>query len=177
MAKQIIRLTEGDLHKIIEESVNQILCELDPRTYAWAANQRQQQGNKNSAVQLRNKAAKTWTNQYGTKNGEYKHQENGSWKKREMLGNNGDGSYYVDDKEYMDKDFKHPENYTHQDTHTFYKDGRVLHHRDYLNNKGENIYDFKNMNGENFNTNDNGLKVAQQMANGKGKYVKGQGWQ
>ena len=35
MAKQIIRLTEGDLHKIIEESVNQILCELDPRTYAW----------------------------------------------------------------------------------------------------------------------------------------------
>jgi hypothetical protein len=37
MAKQVIRLTEGDLHKIIEESVEKILTELDWRTYDQAA--------------------------------------------------------------------------------------------------------------------------------------------
>lgn len=35
--KQIIRLTESDLHKIIEESVEQIISELDWRTYDKAA--------------------------------------------------------------------------------------------------------------------------------------------
>ena len=37
MKKQVIRLTEGDLHRIIKESVNNILSELDWRTYASAA--------------------------------------------------------------------------------------------------------------------------------------------
>lgn len=35
--KQIIRLTESDLHKIIEESVEKIITELDWRTYDQAA--------------------------------------------------------------------------------------------------------------------------------------------
>lgn len=35
--KQIIRLTEGDLHKIVKESVNKVLTELDWRTYHNAA--------------------------------------------------------------------------------------------------------------------------------------------
>ena len=38
--KQLIRLTEGDLHRIVKESVNQILTELDHRTYASAAQKR-----------------------------------------------------------------------------------------------------------------------------------------
>ena len=29
MAKQLIRLTESDLHRIIEESVNRVLCEIE----------------------------------------------------------------------------------------------------------------------------------------------------
>ena len=37
MKKQVIRLTEGDLHRIIKESVNNVLSELDWRTYASAA--------------------------------------------------------------------------------------------------------------------------------------------
>ena len=36
MKKQIIRLTEGDLHRIIKETVNNIITELDWRTYANA---------------------------------------------------------------------------------------------------------------------------------------------
>ena len=42
--KQIIRLTEGDLHRIIEESVNNILTELDWRTYANAAKKARERG-------------------------------------------------------------------------------------------------------------------------------------
>ena len=38
--KKLIRLTEGDLHRIVKESVNQILTELDHRTYASAAQKR-----------------------------------------------------------------------------------------------------------------------------------------
>ena len=37
--KQIVRVTESDLHRIIEESVNNILSELDWRTYDAAADQ------------------------------------------------------------------------------------------------------------------------------------------
>ncbi len=37
MDKQLIRLTESDLHKIIKESVNRILNEIDWRTYDLAA--------------------------------------------------------------------------------------------------------------------------------------------
>ena len=35
--KQIVSLTEGDLHRIIKESVNMVLTELDWKTYANAA--------------------------------------------------------------------------------------------------------------------------------------------
>ena len=41
--KQVIRLTEGDLHRIIKESVDNILSELDWKTYANAAKKRYQQ--------------------------------------------------------------------------------------------------------------------------------------
>ena len=40
MKKKVIRLTEGDLHRIVKESVNQILTELDHRTYASAEQKR-----------------------------------------------------------------------------------------------------------------------------------------
>lgn len=45
--KQLIRLTEGDLHNIIKESVNNILTELDWKTYANAAKKRYQQYKEN----------------------------------------------------------------------------------------------------------------------------------
>lgn len=35
--KKLIRLTESDLHKIVKESVNKVITELDWRTYASAA--------------------------------------------------------------------------------------------------------------------------------------------
>lgn len=42
--KQVIRLTEGDLHKIIKESVNNILSELDWKTYANAGKEASKRG-------------------------------------------------------------------------------------------------------------------------------------
>lgn len=52
MNKQVIRLTEGDLHKIIKESVSKILTELDWKTYMNAARARQTQGNGDKASNL-----------------------------------------------------------------------------------------------------------------------------
>ena len=37
MDKQVINITESDLHNIVKESVNKVLTELDCRTYANAA--------------------------------------------------------------------------------------------------------------------------------------------
>ena len=36
MNKKVIRLTESDLHRIVKESVNKVLTEVDWRTYANA---------------------------------------------------------------------------------------------------------------------------------------------
>ena len=41
--KKVVRLTESQLHNIIAESVSQLLMELDPRTYASYADKRRQQ--------------------------------------------------------------------------------------------------------------------------------------
>lgn len=43
MEKKLIRLTEGDLHRIIKESVNKVLNELDWKTYDNAARKRYNQ--------------------------------------------------------------------------------------------------------------------------------------
>ena len=40
MNKQVIKITESNLHKIVKESVNKVLTELDWRTYANAAKKR-----------------------------------------------------------------------------------------------------------------------------------------
>lgn len=45
--KKLVRLTEGDLHNIIKESVNMVLTELDWKTYANAAKKRYQQYEEN----------------------------------------------------------------------------------------------------------------------------------
>ena len=43
MNKKVIRLTEGDIHRIVKESVNKVLTELDWRTYANAAKKSREQ--------------------------------------------------------------------------------------------------------------------------------------
>lgn len=44
MNKKLVRLSESDLHKIVKESVNNVLTELDWRTYAKAVQKAREQG-------------------------------------------------------------------------------------------------------------------------------------
>lgn len=44
MNKKLIRLTESDLHKVIKESVNKVLTELDWKTYANAEKKMRERG-------------------------------------------------------------------------------------------------------------------------------------
>ena len=69
--KKIVRLTESDLHRIIKESVNNIITELDWKTYANAANKRQAQGNWQSAERLRDQMVNSFNNKYATSDSEY----------------------------------------------------------------------------------------------------------
>ena len=67
MNKKLIRLTESDLHRIVRESVNNVLTELDWKTYASAADKRREQGSKDKAEELDNAASKALSKKYGRK--------------------------------------------------------------------------------------------------------------
>ena len=49
MNKKLIRLTESDLHRIVKESVNKVLTELDWKTYANAHQKAKLRGDKDRA--------------------------------------------------------------------------------------------------------------------------------
>lgn len=65
MSKKLIRLTEGDLHRIIKESVNNILSEMDWKTYMNAAKARQEQGNYKSSDKLMKHAQQQFNKKHG----------------------------------------------------------------------------------------------------------------
>ena len=50
--KKLIRITESDLHRIVRESVNNVLTELDWKTYMNAARKRYIQGKDDKANKL-----------------------------------------------------------------------------------------------------------------------------
>lgn len=71
MNKSRIKLTESQLHKVIEESVKRVLSELDWKTYANAAKKRQAQKNWQSADRLRDQMVKSFNDKYGESDYEY----------------------------------------------------------------------------------------------------------
>ena len=62
--KKLVRLTEGDLHRIVKESVRKVLAEADPRSWAAVAS-RYDQTDPQKAAYARQRAAQQWNNQYG----------------------------------------------------------------------------------------------------------------
>lgn len=64
MKKNRVRLTESQLHRVINESVKQVLSELDWKTYANAARQRKNQGNVNNSKELKKASARAFNKQY-----------------------------------------------------------------------------------------------------------------
>lgn len=158
MNRQLINLTESDLHKIVRESVNKVLTELDWRTYANAAKKRdaqiQQLGNDatdkggNRLTHLRNNldyaASDALTSKYAQR------RNNGyPTNNADVYTNNG-----------------------HQTVTTNNFDGKGRWSRGEFNygNKGGINKQGYNMDSQMDN------EVADYM-NGKSKYVKGKGWQ
>ena len=66
--KQVIRLTESDLHRVIKESVNNILSELDWKTYANASQKRKEQGDLDKAHHLKLYAGQQFQNKHDLPN-------------------------------------------------------------------------------------------------------------
>ena len=64
MKKKLIRLTEQDLHRIVKESVNKVLTELDWKTYQNAANKAYASGDKR-ASKFHNQAVTQFNKDYG----------------------------------------------------------------------------------------------------------------
>jgi len=65
MAKKTIKITEGDLHGIIKESVNKVLTELDWKTYANARRKAGNKGEYEKARKFGSAAYKEFNNIYG----------------------------------------------------------------------------------------------------------------
>lgn len=149
--KKIIRLTESDLHRIVRQSVNEALNELDPRTYASYADKRQAQGQMDKAQQGQQAARNAFNKKYG----EERQGNFGTDYFNQMRGNdyavtNGKTQYDPHDEEY----------------------------REYFNNSwyGPSISKRQPM-PQSYVRANTPLQVAQQMEHGNGQYVKGKGWQ
>jgi hypothetical protein len=177
MNKKLIRLTESDLHRIVKESVNKILNEalneLDPRTYASYADKRMAQaddamdawynapyidGRKyytgkdpnelyRKAEKGRNAAKDAWNAQYGVNKGNYSPNQ-----EYLSMGDAGFGSYNV----------------------THYNNGESSY---YLPHE-DSFYD-NNARSTNVGkpSNPQAYRVAREMGQGNGNYIKGKGWQ
>ena len=65
--KKLIRLTESDLHRIVKESVNNVLTELDWKTYANAANKAIERGNTKRGDRFGDAAKDAFNRDYGYK--------------------------------------------------------------------------------------------------------------
>ncbi len=65
MNKKLIRLTESDLHRIVKESVNRVLNEMRPETYASYAKGREAQGQMDKAQVGKQAAIDKWNSMYG----------------------------------------------------------------------------------------------------------------
>ena len=175
--KQVIKLTEGDLHRIIKESVERIineaqLNELDPRTYASYAQKRAAQGNQTKAEVGRQAAVNSFNKQFSYDD---RFSNNGLNQRRYHLygGKNSDvpyeaETYYAEDTpEHMhgqtikygangDIDVQH-RNGMMGANYKEYNDDTIYHPYDAIGRKQ--------------------TRISKEMAKGNGKYIKGQGWQ
>jgi hypothetical protein len=176
MNNKLIRLTESDLHRIVKESVNRILSEaineLDPRTYASYAQKRQMQGQYDKAQKGKIAAINAFNQQYGKD----EYYPNGGQNRYEMIAPSGENNYPYRAETYYEEP-NYPRGAAGQ-TINFAKQGdNIVNHRDgqlglnYQEYKDNNIFHPYDAIGR------KATRVAQQMAKGDGKYIKGKGWE
>ena len=178
--KQLIRLTESDLHRIVKESVNKILSEaineLDPRTYASYADKRRAQGKDDKAWQGTVAAKDAYNKQFGTDYTSYG--EDGSFHKiGHYMGGN---DYNVTDAEQNVSNGRNgarargyqQEYNPYNDTYDYEDWDKSVYDDHSQPVKRNHIVDspYSSL------VKDPRHKVAKQMAQGNGEYIKGKGW-
>jgi len=185
MNKKLIRLTESDLHRIVKESVNKVLTELDWKTYANYANRRRAQGEwskadagDDAAIDAFNKKyhASDYENRNGLERSANFSMSNGAdgAKKydlgyRSSVKNNGDYQQYIN---------RHRESGLYE---PFYKD-QTYNQGEWYGQHGMNDDDVKNTNNMGWSQDvkskmNQGIRDVDRFQKGQSKYVKGQGWQ
>ena len=171
MKKKLIRLTESDLHKVIKESVNKVLTELDWKTKMNYVMGRQKQGDE--------------AYRQGDENGARKY-----WDKA------GDGIYDVRDefeKKYNGRPFRNMKddkfrmgdiNKNTGDIYTSFNHGKCFNNYTSKNGNAPDVYGYDNDyyldNFEDKNDVDTFRRMNKDVnnyRNGNSKYVKGKGWQ
>jgi len=161
--KKVIRLTESDLHRIVKNSVKRILREaqlneLDPRTYASYAQKRKAQGQYDKAYEGNEKAREEWNKRYGSDT---------NWR--------GQGLNYGMYPGFATSAHQQEDNDTTTASMRQNRGGTRIESWN-LPNKADLEYRGK-FNDKNQAMIDKGERVANQMSNGNGRYVKGKGWQ
>jgi hypothetical protein len=170
--KKIIRLTESDLHNIIKESVNNILSELDWKTYMNAARKRREQTPLSGGRELANYAKEQFRKQHGV--------DTQSWE--------DNGKAYGEDGRYVGQlhtdlgmnsgEIRDQRGVNHGfgnspygiDTHKFNKDG---YQREY---RGEKSPELNQASASYRNKLNNMGRDMESYYTGKSQYTKGKGW-
>ena len=153
--KKVVRLTESQLHNIIAESVSQILMELDPRTYASAADKAEERMDIERASKFRQGAVDAWNRDFGDFYDD-------DYINSKFYMNNEDDVVYKPRSSHKDKMFG-------SRTYDVYDPSKPEKYQDTINR-------FSKRNPK-FQKRAKALDVAKQMTLGNGKYIDGQGWQ
>ena len=161
MNKKLIRLTESDLHRIVKESVNKVLTELDWRTYANAAKKASEQGDE----ELANDFKKHLT--FNSSMGEYETPTGSESRASVVMNKNGSsmpvGSIMHRDGQRIQVSGFGDENGKYDTFHSTYGD-KYRKDPSYLGSRAANHYKELEKQADDYN-------------NGRSKYIKGKGWQ
>lgn len=162
MDKKLIRLTEGDLHRIVKESVNKVLTELDWRTYANAAKKSREQASTDWDRAKEDPYDYSHYHNYDKHSTRARNFDNAA---AEALGKQYGGRYSVNtDDSHIQRFHRYPDSeidvshFAHRPMNGHEEDwpaySTTIHDNDHIGNK-----DISN------------------FVNGRSKYVKGKGWQ
>lgn len=153
--KKTIRLTESDFYRVITESVNKVLNELDARTYASARDKAWERG-ETRAAGFGNAAVDAWNRDYEKYDSD-DNVEDGMW-----MDYGGNVRTYNRNK-------TTPHNFEQEID--YYDDMKRVNFTDKNGNEMNWEYPLKDRKRL-----PKKFRVAKEMAKGNGEYIKGKGW-
>jgi hypothetical protein len=175
MAKQLIKLTESDLHKIVKESVQKILTEMDWRSYQAAYEAEiAKNGYTKRAEKFRQAATNAFNRQngYGLKNVPYGYQKDNNV--------TADGDYYAGGNLYRYDGDAFETNSGRAQLGNNEPD-KVYHQQSINKSNGQQLPNDMEINGNSMNLmlrakQAKGDKQVRDYFNGKTQYQQGKGW-